>query len=125
MIDTPFGVIPVQELQKGMSVWTANKNSERVLGEVIKTSRVLVVSTHRMIKLILGDGRELIVSPGHPTVDGRMVADLLQGGFYDGAYVVSAELIPYGREATYDILPSGDTGFYWANGILLGSTLSR
>ncbi len=24
---------------------------------------------------------------------------------------------------TYDILPSGSTGAYWANGILLGSTL--
>ena len=25
--------------------------------------------------------------------------------------------------ATYDVLPSGETGFYWANGVLLGSTL--
>src|SRR3989442_783087 len=25
---------------------------------------------------------------------------------------------------TYDLLPSGDTGFYWANGILVGSTLA-
>jgi len=29
----------------------------------------------------------------------------------------------YAGEKTYDLLPAGDTGVYWANGILLGSTL--
>jgi hypothetical protein len=26
---------------------------------------------------------------------------------------------------TFDILPAGSTGTYWANGILVGSTLKR
>jgi len=53
----------------------------------------------------------------------------MPGDLYDGASVASAQLVPYGGDATYDILPSGDTGFYWANGlpakagVLLGSTL--
>jgi hypothetical protein len=33
--------------------------------------------------------------------------------------------LPYAGTTTYDLRPSGDTGFYWANGILIGSTLTR
>jgi hypothetical protein len=33
------------------------------------------------------------------------------------------ERLPYRGGATYDLLSSGDTGFYWANGILMGSSL--
>jgi len=63
------------------------------------------------------------VSPGHPTADGRAVGSLRAGDRYDGAVVTSATLVPYGEPATYDLLPSGPTGTYWANGVLLGSTL--
>jgi hypothetical protein len=35
------------------------------------------------------------------------------------------ELFPYDHPATYDLLPSGATGFYWADGILIGSTLAN
>jgi hypothetical protein len=38
--------------------------------------------------------------------------------------VVFLEDVPYEGSATYDLLPSGDTGLYWADGILLGSTLN-
>ena len=106
-----------------MSVWTVNKSGERVAGVVIITSRTPVASNHHMVELVLDDGRKLLVSPGHPTVDGRRVGDLASNDLYDGASIVTRERIPYGKNATYDILPSGDTGFYWANGILLGSTL--
>ena len=36
--------------------------------------------------------------------------------------VVSADLVPYAG-TTYDLLPSGPTGTYVADGVLLGSTL--
>ena len=76
-----------------------------------------------MVHLVLGDGRELFVSPGHPTIDGREAGILIINDLYDGARVVASERIAYKDAATYDILPSGETGFYWANGILLDSTL--
>ncbi|OHA89223.1 MAG: hypothetical protein A3C70_00015 [Candidatus Zambryskibacteria bacterium RIFCSPHIGHO2_02_FULL_43_14] len=123
LIDTPFGSVRVKNLQTGMSVWTAGKEGDRVLGSVIKTSKVQVSPSHQMARLILDDGRELLVSPGHPTSDGRTVGDLRPGDLYDGALVASVERVSYDDGATYDILPSGNTGFYWANGILLGSTL--
>src|SRR3989344_4173501 len=121
LIETPQGAIPVQEIQKGMRVWTATASGQRTLGVVIKTSKTPVSSNHKMVELIFDDGRTLLVSPGHPTVDSKTAGDLASGDWYDGARIVSANRILSGDGYTYDIFPSGETGFYWANGILLDS----
>mgnify|MGYP001599449676 FL=1 len=76
-----------------------------------------------MVRIILDDNRELFVSQDHPTDDGRVFGDIKLGDIIDDSYVKSVELVQYNEKYTYDILPSGDTGFYWANGILVGSTL--
>jgi len=39
--------------------------------------------------------------------------------------VIKVERLGYTGTDTYDLLPSGNTGFYWANGILIGSTLAE
>ncbi len=106
-----------------MSVWTTNKSGERVVGVVIATRRVPVPPNHQMVHVVLDDGRELFASPGHPIIDGRIVRNLIAHDLYDGARVVTTHQVTYSDGATYDILPSGETGFYWANGILLDSTL--
>lgn len=123
LIDTPFGLIAVKDLQVSMSVWTTDKTGQRISGVITRTSKVPIPPTHQMVHLVLADGRKLLVSPGHPTVDSRAVGDLVPGDQYDGVSVISTERVSYGEGATYDILPSGDTGFYWANGILIDSTL--
>lgn len=123
LIDTPSGAVTVKELRVGMPIWTIDKVGRRVSGVVLETSKVPVPPTHKMIHLILSDGRQLFVSPGHPTTDGRTVGDLKPSNFYDGAVVRATERTPYSEDATFDVLPSGETGFYFANGILLGSTL--
>lgn len=123
LIDTPKGFKKVQDLQVGMEVWTTGKNGHRVLGIIEKTSKVPVPSNHQMVHLILDDGRDLFVSPGHKTIDGGTVGDFSVNEFYDGAYVISVDHTLYTDTATYDILPSGETGFYWANNISVGSTL--
>lgn len=123
IIDTPSGSVLVKDLQVGMPIWTSDKSGYRVSGVVQKTSRVPVSPTHQMVHLVLDDGRAFFVSPPHPTIDGRTVGDLDDNDLYDGARVVSSERAVYDDVVTYDILPSGETGFYWANGILLDSTL--
>lgn len=123
LIDTPSGSVSVKDMQIGMPVWTTDKSGHRISGTVIKTSKVPVPPTHQIVHIILNDGRELFVSPGHPTIDGRMVGNLIANDLYNGARVVTSERVAYDETATYDILPSGETGFYWANGILLNSTL--
>jgi len=73
--------------------------------------------------LVLADGRELWGSPGHPLADGRPVGQLRPGNLLDGVKILSTSRVLYGQPATYDLLPAGPTGMYWANGILMSSTL--
>ena len=124
LIDTPAGAVPVQDLRLGMPVWTLDKTGARVARPLLRVSRTVVPPGHQVVHLVLDDGRELWVSPGHPTTDGRRVGQLQVGDTLDGAKVLSVGRVPYAGPATYDLLPAGDTGFYWANGILLASTLA-
>ena len=123
LIDTPNGAVAVENLEVGDSVWTANKAGERVIGTILEIGSVRLPSTHQVIHILLRDGRELWASPGHPTADLRILANLKIGDVLDGAQIMLIERLPYKGVATYDLLPSGDTGFYWANEILMGSTL--
>jgi hypothetical protein len=124
LIDTPRGPVAVEEMRVGMPVWTAAPNGDRVEGVVLKMVRVFVPPDHRVVHLKLADGRELVASPAHPTADGRTLSDLRPGDRVDGSRITQIEQTIYGGAATYDILPSGPSGFYWANGMLLGSTLA-
>jgi len=122
-IDTPEGNLKVTELKTGMQVWTQDNLGHKQAGTILQVGKTLVPPTHKMVHLILDDGRELFASPGHPTTDGRVLGELKAGDILDGAKIKTVELVPYNENYTYDILPSGHTGFYWADGILLKSTL--
>jgi hypothetical protein len=122
-IDTPSGPVRVTEVPVGMIVWTESADGSRVAAPVVAVGSMAVPDGHMMVHLVLGDGRELLVSPGHRTADGRALGSLKRGDGLDGSTVTRWELVPYGGERTYDILPAGATGHYWANGILLSSTL--
>lgn len=124
-IDTPGGAVLVTDLKVGDLVWTLNASGQRVAAPLVQVGSTPVPPTHEVVHLVLSDGRELWASPGHPTMDGRRLGDLRLGDVVDGARVTTAELVPYGQPETYDILPAGATGYYWANGILLASTLKE
>lgn len=122
-ISTPHEEINVRAIKAGMKVWSVGENREKVESTVIKIAKTLAPSTHNVMHLVFSDGRELWVSPDHSTADGKLVSDLKVGGFYDGAEITVAELVSYWDNATYDILPDTASGLYWANGVLLKSTL--
>ncbi len=124
LIDTQQGSVPVQDIKVGMLVWSETQAGARVLEPVVKISKTVVPLNHEVVDLTLDDGRRLQASPLHPTTDGRTVGDLIEGDFFDGSKIISANHAAYGFDATYDLLPAGDTGAYWANGVLLGSTLN-
>lgn len=123
-IDTPQGPVRVEDLRIGDTIWTADATGARVLASLIKTARVPVSPGHLMVYVVLDDGRELWASPGHPTADGRQAGELQVGDRLDSGRIIHLEQVAYNGLATYDVLPSGGTGVYWANGILMGSTLS-
>ena len=121
-IATPLGDIPVQDLRVGMPVWTTDLRGRRIAGVVLRTGHMQAPFGHEVVRLTLADGRAVIASPGHPTADGRTIGDLMPGDRYDGGLVAGAILIGYSG-ITWDLLPSGPTGTYFADGVLLGSTL--
>jgi hypothetical protein len=125
LISTPAGEVPVEQLTKGMIVWTADEVGNRVAGELLEIASTPVPLFFRAVRIELSDGRIVTASPGHPTAEGKTMAAYLVGDNLDGAQVVKTELVTYESADTYDILPAGPTGWYWANGILLGSTLKK
>jgi hypothetical protein len=124
-IDTPSGQIAVEELRPDMLAWTLDAHGRRIAMPILAVNSVRAPAGHLMTHLSFSDGRELSVSPGHPTADGHQVNQLVSGGAYDGAVIQSTRLERYTGDRTFDLLVAGDTGFYWANRILLASTLRQ
>lgn len=124
LIDTPGGPVPVEQLQKGMAVWTVDDSGKRVAAVVHETVSTPVPSSFQVVRVILNDGRSVTASAGHPTAAGQALGSYQVGDTLDGALVVAVERLAYDSGATYDLLPSGSTGLYWANGVLLKSTLT-
>lgn len=125
LIDTPRGAVRVEELQVGDPVWTQDEAGRRVPGTILMVGSMNIPASHQMTHVTLSDGRELWASAGHPTADRQRLGELRIGNSLDGARVVQMEHVPYDELYTFDILPSGTTGFYWANEILMGSTLAK
>jgi Hint domain len=123
-IATPAGEVAVETIRPGDPVWTLLADGRRVAVVVAEVGSTAVPPTHRVVALALADGRRVRVSPGHPLPDGRPVGAVRSGDPLDGSTVASAELVPYDGGRTFDLLPAGPTGIYWANGIELASTLA-
>jgi hypothetical protein len=121
-IATPDGEIPVADLHAGMLVWTIDAG-RRVAAPISVVGHTRAPFGHRVIRVVLADGRAVVASPGHPTADGRRVGDLNLGDVLDGSRVVTTESLPYVGD-TWDVLPLSSTGEYWADGVLLGSTMA-
>ena len=121
-IATPLGEVPVQDLRPGMAVWTTDRSGDRIRAVVLQVGSMLAPLGHEVVRITLADGRMFVASPGHPTADGRTVGALRPGDLLDGSRVASAKLISYAG-TTYDLLPSGPTGTYFVNGVLIASTL--
>ena len=124
LIDTPSGPVPVEQFRKGMSVWTVDDSGKRIAAAVVETAVTPVPSSFQVVMVRLNDGRTITASWGHPTVEERALGSYQAGDTLDGALVAMVEHVIYNSGATYDLLPSGSTGLYWANGILLKSTLA-
>jgi hypothetical protein len=124
LIATPNGPVRVIDIAPGTMVWTSSSDGRRVAAAVLEVGSTQVPAGHEMVHLRLADGRDLLASPGHRTADRLQLGTLAVGEPLDGSTITLWELVPYAGDRTYDLLPAGPTGTYWANGILLASTLS-
>lgn len=123
LIDTPSGPIAIRELELGAEVWTRDRTGIRVAAPVIATASPRVEGRHQLVKIVLADGRTVTASPGHPMVGGRLAGQFEVGQPYDGSEIREVEVEPFTGSHTYDLLPSGATGIYWADGVPMESTL--
>jgi len=123
-IATPGGEVAVEHVRPGMVVWSADGRGRRVAVEVKLVGRTPAPEGHQMIRLTLADGRTLTASPGHPLPDGAPISTLRPGAHLAGSIVVAADRVGYTGRFTFDLLPGGETGRYWADGILVGSSLN-
>ena len=124
LIDTPGGPVLVEQLHQGMTVWTVDDSGKRIAAGVVETAVTPVPSSFQVVTVGLDDNRTVTASPGHPTAEGQALGDYQAGDTLDGALVMTVEHETYTAGATYDLLPFGETRLYWANGVLLKSTLS-
>jgi Hint domain len=122
-IATEAGQAPIASLRVGDRVYSVDRGVVRLV-PIVRTQRI-PAQNHRVVRLTLTTGSVLEISRLHPTADGRSFGELVKGGLLDGVEIRDTETIPYGHDATYDILPDSDTGTYFAGGVLLASTLAN
>ena len=122
-IATPAGDVTVSELREGDAVWSRDCAGHRIAARVRVVRSVPVPPGHRVVRMTLDDGRVASASARHPLAGGRVIASVRRGDAVDGSMVEHVELVPYAGARTWDVLPSGASGEYWADGVVMGSTL--
>ena len=123
LIDTPIGSVPVENLCVGMTVWTLDSSGKRVAVSITRIVSTGVPENFEIVTITLQDGRWVSASPGHPSAAKKALGDYKINDMLDGSVVIGVQLHQYNGEYTFDILPGGGTGVYWANDIELLSTL--
>jgi hypothetical protein len=122
-IRTPSGDVAVDRLKAGDLVMTIDASGLAIAVPIVRVRAIPVAGPHAIVAVALADGRTLRASPLHPTATGGTLGALVTGDRLDGAEVVSVRSEPFSADATWDLLPAGPTGAYWADGVLVGSTL--
>jgi len=133
---TSQGEEQIDNIQIGDSVYTLNNIDGKILVPILQVNKVVVQKNYILTKITLEDGRSIQASPKHPIpikinyarssrnqYEELLFSDIKKGDHIDNSRVVSIEFVNYNGGFTYDILPAGESGYYWAEGILVGSTL--
>ena len=120
VIATPRGPVSVTRIHDGMIVWSTDRHGHRIRATVLRTRHRR--ASGELLRITLADGHSVAVSPGHPTANGEAVGSLGVGDRLAGSSITSIAWVSYDG-VTYDLLPSGSTHTYFADGVLLGTTL--
>lgn len=124
-IETPTGPRAIADLAIGDPIITVDLHGARMPARVVHVGATPVSGSHRLVRLTLADGRVVAGSAGHPDASGRPLSAIAVDDQLDGARVVSVQNVPLSGDRTWDVLPSGPTGLYVADGVVLRSTLFR
>ena len=95
-------------------------------GEIIRVIDLTKIKAKNwlIVHVEFDDGIILEATPNHPLGPNKYkFENLMVGHEIDGHKVASVKLIPYKHKYIYDILPQSRSGAYYANGVLIGSSL--
>ena len=120
-IATPRGERAIATLAVGDLVYTVDQGA--IVAEPIVLVHQQPATHHHVVRVRFSDGSSVEISAPHPTADGRRFGQLRAGDELGGKRISDVQIVPYGFDRTYDILPGSDTGTYFASGALIGSTL--
>jgi hypothetical protein len=121
-IATPRGLVPIASLAAGDVVYSIDRGKVAAV-PILETTR-RPAPGHHVVRAVLASGAVLEISEAHPTADGRTFRDLAAGDLLGRQIVTAVQSVPYRFAETFDILPASDTGTYFAEGALIGSTLA-
>ena len=124
-IATPDGDRAISELRVGAAIYTVDAAGQRTVARVVYTGSTPVTGGDTMVRVALADGRVVAGSAGHPDGRGTPLGELHEGDTLDGARITNVAVVPFSGARTFDVLPSGGTGLYIANGVVLRSTFAR
>jgi hypothetical protein len=122
LIATPDGNREIRDLRVGDLVYSVHEQSIRLV-PIKRINRVPAVN-HHVLRVEFESGARFEMSALHPTADGKPLSALGVGDELMGQRILRITRIPYQHSHTYDILPDSDTGTYFADGVLMGSTLA-
>jgi hypothetical protein len=123
-IATPGGDAALAELTVGDRVLTLDLDGNRIEARVLAIESRTARVGHTMVRTTLADGRVIMASAEHPVADGRLLGVLRTGDALGDGVIVSVEVVPYDGDRTWDLVVSGPTGLYLADGVALRSTLT-
>jgi hypothetical protein len=123
LIATPNGAKKISSLSIGDQVWSLDEYGQRISQPIKYLRKVATPDDHKLVHLFLDDDRWIKASPMHPDATGRTMSSLNISDCLDGAIIIHKKWEVYKEAFTWDLLPDGDTGLYFANDILMGSTI--
>ncbi len=124
-ISTPNGNVAIQDLKEGDPVYSTDKEGNKVIVPIQMKTEIRLDVMHEFVEITLADGRKLKASASHPDANGKALNELNQGDVLDGSAIVAKESIIVSDAITMDILPESLTKAYWADGVLVNSTITE
>lgn len=117
-ISTPDLDVLISEIMAGDLILTDDQ--EAVLVKAVSKKEL---KDQKLWRVTFSDAIYLEGTANHLTADGKRFGNLMIGDYVDGRQVIEKNLVPYPYKYVYDILPDSKSASYYANGILVKSTL--
>jgi hypothetical protein len=121
-IATATGNREIRDVRVGDFVYSVHEQAIALV-PVLRVHRIPVID-HHVLRVEFVNGASFEISATHPTASGMPLSAFGVGDELMGERIARITRIPYRHAYTYDILPDSDTGTYFADGVLMGSTLA-